>query len=163
MPAWSMATSFRNYHVAAPLKPVQGLHGRPRPRRLPQLSCCGPIEATPPTRRTARPLCLPQLSCCGPIEALSSSSSSGPYTSFRNYHVAAPLKQNVAYTYTLAAEFLPQLSCCGPIEASTCRPKPSKTKSLPQLSCCGPIEAVSASGPGASNTGPSATIMLRPH
>ena len=60
---------------------------------LPQLSCCGPIEGLASGADPTDVVILPQLSCCGPIEGR-------PYSrvrrsvlrTFRNYHVAAPLK-----------------------------------------------------------------------
>ena len=85
---------FRNYQVAAPLKPV-GLHAAAEARRLPQLSSCGPIEATFTDAKAANGvLSLPQLSSCGPIEARGRLLRRTSRSAFRNYQVAAPLKRH---------------------------------------------------------------------
>ena len=60
--------AFRNYQVAAPLKPIVDLPG---------------LQA----------VCLPQLSSCGPIEASVRITSDLGNKAFRNYQVAAPLKR----------------------------------------------------------------------
>ena len=87
------ASSFRNYQVAAPLKPVVCPFIK-RHTDLPQLSSCGPIEAIVDTVVVgALPTILPQLSSCGPIEA------------------ASPIKRMIS------RKILPQLSSCGPIES----------------------------------------------
>ena len=185
---WPQGWSFRNYQVAAPLKRAEPTLVSSLWPSLPQLSSCGPIEARLATwplfrvstfrnYQVAAPLkliyvtsfngagrCLPQLSSCGPIEAVRDPSA---------HHQAADL---------------PQLSSCGPIEASALSHGPDvPTRILPQLSSCGPIEAKHWIGSGPSEasfrnyqvaaplklcircpiasceSGPSATIKLRPH
>ena len=59
---------------------------------------------------------LPQLSCCGPIEGLIFRVHGSQLLPFRNYHVAAPLKVIEGGVAVLWVVGLPQLSCCGPIE-----------------------------------------------
>ena len=158
---------------------------RVRPAFLPQLSCCGPIEA-PATRRAQKrswafrnyhvaaplkpsrararcaALCLPQLSCCGPIEAARRTSGHERLHAFRNYHVAAPLKRGGLSLPAGGVVPLPQLSCCGPIEAAATAYASITLGCLPQLSCCGPIEAARPARSRCRRP-PSATIMLRPH
>ena len=108
--------TFRNCQVAAPLKRPRG-RSPARGRVLPQLSSCGPIEASLPvsSRRRALP--------------------------FRNCQVAAPLKLGAPSRAPSSAEPLPQLSSCGPIEARPWCIAEKREKLLPQLSSCGPIEA----------------------
>ena len=86
--------AFRNYQVAAPLKRRLAVSFLFRLCSLPQLSSCGPIEAGADFDDWARILALPQLSSCGPIEAWAADlSQQAVFPPFRNYQVAAPLKQ----------------------------------------------------------------------
>ena len=68
------SSSFRNYQVAAPLK----------------------LEEAPVVLGVH--LLLPQLSSCGPIEASRLSRAVKSVPSFRNYQVAAPLKLKLVVT-----------------------------------------------------------------
>ena len=155
---------------------------------LPQLSSCGPIEASRRSWRRRGGASLPQLSSCGPIEAAGSVPAAAlrRAPSFRNYQVAAPLKHGKTL-WARAGYGLPQLSSCGPIEAMYAQAERGHWASLPQLSSCGPIEAfgLGAGAPGAATlpqlsscgpieafvsasvnsptSKPSATIKLRPH
>ena len=161
--SWCGCASFRNYHVAAPLKRLQIARTAREPTTLPQLSCCGPIEAwrgaaaasghpafrnyhvaaplkLPSSIRAPAKLILPQLSCCGPIEAHRPDSVSNGRPAFRNYHVAAPLKLLGHDCIRRLAQTFRNYHVAAPLKPRTGMAL-SATTNLPQLSCCGPIEA----------------------
>ncbi len=85
---------FRDYQVAAPLKLGSMGVNRPQAREFPRLSSRGPIEAGHCADVALEIGVFPRLSSRGPIEALV---GLGPTlsakTGFRDYQVAAPLKQ----------------------------------------------------------------------
>ena len=181
-------SAFRNCQVAAPLK----LWPRPGPaqvlRVFPQLSSCGPIEATSSSVRYFGVYHFPQLSSCGPIEASPAArsaagsggfpqlSSCGPIeacypwrhrhriATFRNCQVAAPLKLTDRLIEVGGTFSFPQLSSCGPIEALRRLGLKGADKAFPQLSSCGPIEASGVANRAQSQARQlSATVKLRPH
>ena len=128
---------FRSCQVAAPLKrgrrrEPHGNHGR-----LPQLSSCGPIEATACRRAITCPMGLPQLSSCGPIEAWRARQAALAARAFRNCQVAAPLK----HTPCGASGHEPAFRNCQ--AAAPLKPGRSELQNV--------------------IAGPSATAKLRPH
>ena len=76
------------------------------------------MKRAPEAKRPRLEPSLPQLSSCGPIEALANAYAAIALRSFRNYQVAAPLKQEVLRATSIKQDILPQLSSCGPIEAA---------------------------------------------
>ena len=178
--------TFRNCQVAAPLK-LRLKAGQPPPRPgFPQLSSCGPIEATPRRRSKDTARRFPQLSSCGPIEAWNRLGLDAPHSTFRNCQVAAPLKhicparsgvelfpfRNCQVAAPLKprkarksrkVRDFPQLSSCGPIEANPYMYRFAAVPFFPQLSSCGPIEASEKHYCAVKQKQLSATVKLRPH
>ena len=84
--------TFRNEHVAAPLKGIIRHGPGPGGHAFRNEHVAAPLKE--PSCASSRPACLP----------------------FRNEHVAAPLKGLCPYFYYLQTPFIPQRTCCGPIE-----------------------------------------------
>ena len=111
--------AFRNEHVAAPLK-VMGVKQNPqRVYCIPQRTCCGPIEGRPSRPCACRTSRIPQRTCCGPIEG----------TMRVDSYDGSPC--------------IPQRTCCGPIEGGRWRAARRRRGTIPQRTCCGPIEGAS--------------------
>ena len=88
------AGPFRNYQVAAPLKPLERRLARARLAAFRNYQVAAPLKHNAPENLHEAHWCLPQLSSCGPIEAISRPRCPHRRRSFRNYQVAAPLKMH---------------------------------------------------------------------
>ena len=92
------APAFRNYQVAAPLKP-------------------------PAAHVSIRPLAaFRNYQVAAPLKQVVVVNTAPSITPFRNYQVAAPLKHSRNARKARQPERLPQLSSCGPIEAQVRAP-----------------------------------------
>ena len=80
---------------------------------------------------------------------------------FRNYHVAAPLKETTPAQIYDAIDAFRNYHVAAPLKAGERRDF-RRGDRLPQLSCCGPIEGAHPTR-ATRQSRPSATIMLRPH
>ena len=82
---------------------------------------------------------------------------------FRNYHVAAPLKPNILHVPSGFGGSFRNYHVAAPLKLVDVHVRRVLHYNLPQLSCCGPIEAGRDQNYDHDSEHPSATIMLRPH
>ena len=157
-------------------------------RGLPQLSSCGPIEASFCGRRRRR-LPRPFRNCqvAAPLKHTQGGLDAALGRTFRNCQVAAPLKLFKAYRGKKLGLAFRNCQVAAPLKRHGARPCNVCPRRLPQLSSCGPIEARRGSYAGRrrrpfrncqvaaplkprgairgcrGSTRPSATVKLRPH
>ncbi len=132
---------FRDYQVAAPLKPVECADLHARPPRFRDYQVAAPLK--PPGNVIPKLFRhrFPRLSSRGPIEANTRTLLQLRTASFRDYQVAAPLKRRMSLSLPVGSYWFPRLSSRGPIEAIRSASSTLAVGGFPRLSSRGPIEA----------------------